>query len=56
MYIARHGDTVLVSNHFMTRVDEILQKCKATLEQYYGKRLKGVILYGSVARGEEKTT
>jgi predicted nucleotidyltransferase len=30
----------------------ILQKCKDVLSRYYGSRLKGVILYGSMARGE----
>ncbi|MFH1907860.1 MAG: nucleotidyltransferase domain-containing protein [Chloroflexota bacterium] len=29
-----------------------IQKCKETLARYYGKRLKGVILYGSMARGQ----
>lgn len=29
-----------------------VQKCKKVLSQYYGSRLKGVILYGSVARGD----
>jgi predicted nucleotidyltransferase len=28
----------------------VIQKCKDTLAKAYGKRLKGVILYGSVAR------
>lgn len=30
--------------------NRILVKCKKTLEQTYGERLKGVILYGSMAR------
>ena len=33
-------------------VNPIIQKCKETLAKYYGTRLKGVILYGSMARGE----
>jgi predicted nucleotidyltransferase len=33
-------------------VSSIAQKCKESLSRYYGSRLKGVILYGSVARGE----
>jgi len=33
-------------------VNSIVQKCKEALSQYYGSRLKGVILYGSMARGE----
>ena len=33
-------------------VNSIVQKCKKTLSQYYGSRLKDVILYGSLARGE----
>jgi hypothetical protein len=28
----------------------VIQKCKEALAKAYGKRLKGVILYGSVAR------
>ena len=30
----------------------IVQKCKEYLSRYYGSRLKGVILYGSLARGK----
>ena len=33
-------------------VGQIVQKCKEVLALYYGSRLKGLILYGSVARGE----
>jgi uncharacterized protein len=33
-------------------VDIIVRECKERLSEYYGARLKGVILYGSVARGE----
>ena len=33
-------------------ISPIIQKCKETLTKYYGARLKGVILYGSMARGE----
>ena len=33
-------------------VRQIVQKCKEVLSRTYGSRLKGVILYGSVARGE----
>jgi predicted nucleotidyltransferase len=32
--------------------NSVIQKCKQALSQYYGSRLKGVILYGSMARGE----
>src|SRR5687768_7517966 len=32
--------------------NSIVQQCKEALSRYYGSRLKGVILYGSVARGE----
>ena len=35
-------------------VSPIIQKCKETLAKYYGARLKGVILYGSMARGEAR--
>ena len=34
------------------KVDTILQECKEALSRYYGSRLKGVILYGSMARGD----
>ena len=29
-----------------------VQKCKEVLSRHYGSRLKGVILYGSMARGD----
>jgi predicted nucleotidyltransferase len=32
--------------------DAIIKKCKDTLAQFYGKQLRGVILYGSTARGQ----
>ena len=33
-------------------VSSIVQKCKEFLSRYYGSRLKGIILYGSMARGD----
>jgi uncharacterized protein len=30
----------------------VTRKCKDALSEYYGARLKGLILYGSAARGE----
>jgi predicted nucleotidyltransferase len=33
-----------------------IMKCKKALADYYGKRLKGVILYGSMARGQTSVT
>jgi uncharacterized protein len=33
-------------------ISSIIQMCKEALSQYYGSRLKGVILYGSIARGD----
>ena len=36
----------------MERISEVVQKCKAALESHYGSQLKGVVLYGSVARNQ----
>ena len=36
----------------MNAANETILKCKEALAKKYGKRLKGVILYGSMARGE----
>ncbi len=33
-------------------VTETIQQCKTVLEGYYGARLKGLILYGSLARDQ----
>ena len=33
--------------------DPTLQQCRAILQTLYGKRLQGVVLYGSCARGTE---
>jgi len=33
-------------------IAEIIQECKRILEAHYGTRLKGLILYGSVARDQ----
>jgi predicted nucleotidyltransferase len=32
--------------------NRVIEKCKQTLAEHYGKRLGGVILYGSRARGQ----
>ena len=37
----------------MRQDDPILRKCRAVLEALYGERLRGVILFGSAARGED---
>jgi predicted nucleotidyltransferase len=36
----------------MKEAPQVVQKCKDALVNQYGKRLKGVILYGSRARGD----
>jgi predicted nucleotidyltransferase len=33
-------------------IPSIVQKCKEVLSRYYGARLRDVILYGSMARGD----
>ncbi len=33
-------------------LDEILQKCKLILEEHYRSRFKGLVLFGSSARGD----
>ena len=33
-------------------IDSILQKCKAALQALYGGRFAGLVLYGSMARGD----
>jgi predicted nucleotidyltransferase len=35
--------------------DPALQKCRAMLQTLFGTRLKGIVLYGSCARGAEET-
>jgi predicted nucleotidyltransferase len=37
----------------VNRDDPILRKCRAGLEALYGSRLKGIILFGSTARGQD---
>lgn len=34
------------------KVSEVIDHCKAILENHYGPRLKGVVLYGSTARNQ----
>ena len=34
-------------------ITEIIKKCKKVLEGYYGLQLKGLILYGSIARDQD---
>ena len=36
------------------RVDKLVQELKVGLIRIYGERLKGVYIYGSYARGEER--
>jgi len=33
-------------------ITEVVQKCRAVLESYYGNRFKGLVLYGSFARDQ----
>ncbi len=40
----------------MNATNNIIQKCKEVLVEQYGRRLKGVILYGSVARGDSTSS
>ena len=35
-------------------MDPIIQKCKEILEKHYGDRFAGLILYGSLARGQSE--
>jgi len=37
-------------------LQDILKKSRAILQTYYGARLKGLILYGSTARGQSVPT
>jgi len=37
----------------MTRDDPMLRKCRKVMEALYGPRFKGLILYGSTARGTD---
>lgn len=39
----------------MQPTNQIIANCKTTLRDYYGARLKGLIVYGSVARGQADT-
>jgi predicted nucleotidyltransferase len=32
-------------------IEEVLKKCKSTLQDHYGSQFKGLILYGSTANG-----
>jgi uncharacterized protein len=34
------------------KINSIAQKCKEVLSQYYGARFQGIVLYGSMARGD----
>jgi uncharacterized protein len=33
-------------------VAQVIQRCKAALQEHYGPRLKGLVLYGSIARNQ----
>ena len=35
-------------------MDDILARCKKTLEEHYGTRFAGLVLYGSMARDEAR--
>ena len=39
----------------MATVDEIVASCKTVLQHEYGAKFKGMVLYGSVARGQPET-
>ena len=35
-------------------MNDIIERCKKTLEEHYGERLAGLVLYGSMARDEAR--
>ncbi len=35
-------------------MDDIVARCKKTVEEHYGARFAGLVLYGSMARGEAR--
>lgn len=35
-----------------TTIAQTVQKCRTALENHYGSRFKGLVLYGSVVRGQ----
>lgn len=37
-------------------VAKVLEQCRAILQTYYGSRFKGLVLYGSTARGQASST
>ena len=40
----------------MTQANELIKECKKVLAEYYGSRFKGLVLYGSTARGQASPT
>jgi predicted nucleotidyltransferase len=36
----------------MVTPDEIARRCRKALENHYGRRFKGLVLYGSIARNQ----
>ncbi len=40
----------------ITQANEVIKECKKALEKYYGSRFKGLVLYGSTARGQASLT
>ena len=38
----------------MTDRKDLLQRCKRILKEHYGSSLEGMLMYGSVARGEDE--
>jgi len=36
----------------MYTIEQTIQQCKRILQAHYGARLKGLVLYGSIARGD----
>lgn len=40
----------------MSPANDVIKKCKAELKSHYGSQFKGLILYGSMARGQAGAT
>lgn len=40
----------------MAKLSDVVEKCKAALENHYGSRFQGLILHGSVARNQSDST
>jgi predicted nucleotidyltransferase len=51
-WVEKAEEDLRTAEYMLTMVDSTVKKCREILEEHYGDRFAGLVLYGSSARGD----